>query len=169
MEALQREVARLKDENKIEKEKAKKARGLLDKEREGKVHDDLLNLYASNAKALSSNLLSQFGPEGKPKKDVGTKSKISQKGDSKLGSPAKRLSADNSHPAPADPQYSRTLPSSKGAGQSKMHLKQGFHSGGKNSTYTDPRPKQYPLPPKEYLAKSNFQANIVNCKILTYI
>ena len=109
MEALRREVARLKDEKKIEKEKAKKARGLLDKQREDKVHDDLLNLDASNAKHLSdsnvytSNLLSQFGPEDKTQKNVGTKPKISQQGASKLGSPAKRRRADNPHPAPADP------------------------------------------------------------------
>ena len=69
MEALQREVARLKDENKIEKEKAKKARGQLNKERDEKVHDEYLNLDASKAKSLSSNLLSKFGREEKPIKD----------------------------------------------------------------------------------------------------
>ena len=37
MEALRREVAKLKDEKNIEKEKTKKAKGILDKQREDKV------------------------------------------------------------------------------------------------------------------------------------
>ena len=150
MEALRREVATLKEE----KEKAKKARGILDKKREDKVHNDLLALDAAKAKHLSdsnlytSKLLSQFGPEDNTKKDVGTRQKISQQGASKTGSPAKRRRADNPHPAPADPHHSRTLPPPKGAGQSKMLLKQGFHLGGqkfhlhRSETETIPTPSK---------------------------
>ena len=53
MEALHREVATLKDE----REKAKKARGILDKKREDKVHNDLLALDAAKAKHLSDSNL----------------------------------------------------------------------------------------------------------------
>ena len=157
MEGLQRELARVRDDNKILKEKAKIAKSQLNKERDEKVLGEYLHIDASKSKSLSSDLssdlLSKFGRGEKPVKDVGTKPKTLQKSDKNLGSPAKRFRDDTSRSEPADHQ---TLPSSKEADQSKMHHRQGSQSGGKNSTYTEPKSKSYHLHPKENLSKSKF-------------
>ena len=125
MEGLQRELARVKDDNKALKKKAEIAKSQLNMERNEKVLDEYLHIDASKAKSLSSNLLSKFGRGEKPVKDVGTKPKILQKSDTKLGSPAKRFRDDTSRSEPAD---HHTLSSSKEADQSKMHHRQGLHS-----------------------------------------
>ena len=75
MEGLQRELTRVRDDNKILKEKARIARSQLNKERNEKVLDEYLHIDASKSKSLSSNLLSKFGRGEKPVKDVGTKPK----------------------------------------------------------------------------------------------
>ena len=85
LEALRKEIARLKEE----KEQAKIAKSKLEKKKEDKVHAELLANDAARAKLKSdstsyaSKLIGQFGPGASTKKDVGTRPKTSQKGCSK--------------------------------------------------------------------------------------
>ena len=135
MEGLQRELARVKDDNKALKKKAEIAKSQLNVERNEKVLGEYKHIDASKSMSLSddlsSDLLTKFGRGEKPVKDMGTKPKTLQKSDKNLGSPAKRFRDDTSRSEPADHQ---TLPSSKEADQSKMHHRQGLYSGGKKST-----------------------------------